>query len=201
MDFQFRHESLQTFLNLLASKEPGPAGGSAAAVATALAAGLVAMAARLSTESLVDAPTITADAERLRDLATELANDDAIAYREVMAAYRLPQGVDPDERQRRIRGALTRAADVPMDLAGIATETAVLSVRVLEEGKPSLRGDAFTAALLALAGIRAATTLAEINVALGGLDGDRLARARGYRATATELYRRLGTVDGDPEGP
>lgn len=56
----FGTESLERFLDRLASDEPAPSGGAAAAVAAALAAALVAMAARLSTGQLGDADAVAA---------------------------------------------------------------------------------------------------------------------------------------------
>ena len=82
-DLQFRDHALQTFLDHVASKTPTPGGGSVAAVAGAMAAGLVAMTARLSSTRLMDAPTITAEADRLREIALRLADHDAIAYQDV----------------------------------------------------------------------------------------------------------------------
>jgi len=199
-DLQFRDHALQTFLDHVASKTPAPGGGSVAAVAGAMAAGLVAMTARLSSTRLMDAPTITAEADRLREIALRLADHDAIAYQDVLAARSLPEGTDLDHRRHRLREALARAADVPLELAGVAARIAGLSIRLLEEGNPSVQGDVFTAALLAVAVIRAATMLTEINVNVGVLGGDRMLQAGRYRATAAELERRIGRLEGRSEG-
>src|SRR3712207_8271454 len=57
---------LGTFLDLVASGNPAPGGGSVAAVAVALAAGLSGMAARLSAGQLADADGLAASADAAR---------------------------------------------------------------------------------------------------------------------------------------
>ena len=54
---------------------PGPAGGTAAALATTMAAGLVRLVARVS-ESWSDAPGVAAQASALGDRSLALADDD-----------------------------------------------------------------------------------------------------------------------------
>jgi len=172
------------FLDLVASREPAPGGGASVAVAVALAAALTAMAARFSTEHLADADGLAGRAEGLRGEVVLLARADAVAYGRVLDANRAPRDVGEEERRQRIREALTEAADVPLSIAGIGAEVVGISARLAEEGNPNLRGDAVTAAVLAGAGVRAAATLVEINVSVGGADDGRLSRVAELRATA-----------------
>jgi methenyltetrahydrofolate cyclohydrolase len=75
-----------------------------------------------------------------------------------------------------VAGALPAAADVPMQVLEAGAEVAGLAARLAADGNPNLRGDA-VAALLAEAGVRAATELVTINLA--DVPGDeRPARAR-----------------------
>jgi len=171
------------FLDLVASREPAPGGGASAAVAVALAAALTAMAARFSTEHLADADRLAGRADGLRAEVVLLARADAAAYGRVLDAQQVPRD-DEEARRRKIREALTEAADVPLSVAGIGAEVAGLAARLAGGGNPNLRGDAVTAAVLAGAGVRAAATLVEINVSAGGTDDGRLPRAAGLRATA-----------------
>ena len=169
------------FLDMVASREPAPGGGASAAVAVALAAALTAMAARFSADHLADAETIADRAEELRNRVMPLAQADAAAYGRVLDAYRTPR--DDEKRRRRIREALSEAADVPLSIAEVGVEVAGNAARLVEEGNPNLRGDAMTAAALAKAGVRAAATLVEINVSAGGADDDRLSRVDQLLAT------------------
>ena len=172
---------LGRFVDMVASREPTPGGGASAAVAVALAAALTAMAARFSADHLADAETIADRAEELRNRVMPLAQADAAAYGRVLDAYRTPR--DDEKRRRRIREALSEAADVPLSIAEVGVEVAGNAARLVEEGNPNLRGDAVTAAALAKAGVRAAATLVEINVSAGGADDDRLSRVDQLLAT------------------
>lgn len=172
---------LGRFMDMVASREPAPGGGASAAVAVALAAALTAMAARFSADHLADAETIADSAEELRNRVMPLAQADAAAYGRVLDAYRTPR--DDEKRRRRIREALSEAADVPLSIAEVGVEVAGNAARLVEEGNPNLRGDAMTAAALAKAGVRAAPTLVEINVSAGGADDDRLSRVDQLLAT------------------
>ena len=173
---------LGRFVDMVASREPAPGGGASAAVAVALAAALTAMAARFSADHLADAETIADRAEELRNRVMPLARADAAAYGRVLDAYRTPLD-DDEKRRRRIREALSEAADVPLSIAEVGVEVAGNAARLAEEGNPNLRGDALTATVLAGAGVRAAATLVEINVSAGGADDDRLSRVDQLLAT------------------
>jgi len=176
-------QPLGDFLDLVASREPAPGGGASAAVTVALATALTAMAARFSTEQLADADELAARADELRDEVVPLAPADAVAYGLVLDAFRTPRD-DEEARRRKIRDALTEAADVPLSVAGVGAEVAGLAARLAGEGNPNLLGDAVTAAVLAGAGTRAAAALVEINVSAGGADDGRLSRVAELRATA-----------------
>ena len=182
---------LRAFLGLLADDQPAPAGGAAAALGVALAASLCAMAARLSGRQLPEAAELAAEAGRLADTVAPLAQADAEAYRAVIAARRRPTATpagpgapaepgapaapDDDQRRRRLAAALSDAADVPMRVAEIGAQVAVLAARLAAHGHPNLHGDAITAALLAEAGARSACALVRINLSAAESD-ERLAR-------------------------
>ncbi len=164
-------------MELVASREPAPGGGASAAVTVALAAALSSMSARFSTGHLVEAPALTERAEQLRSEVMPLARADAAAYGHVLESYRGQREGDKEGQRRKIREALSEAASVPLAVAEIGAELVGIAVRLVREGNPNLRGDAVVAALLAEAGVRAAAKLVEINVAAGGADNGRLARA------------------------
>ena len=184
--------SLREFLDRVASGGPAPGGGSVAAVAVALAAGLSGMAARLSAGQLADAPRLADLADASRRRVAPLARADAEAYGRVLDAYRES---DPETRKERLRDALSGAADVPLAVAEVGNEVAGIAARLVEEGNPNLEGDAMTAVLLADAGVRAAAALAEINLSSANVEDDRLGQANElvYRTAATV---RRATEDG-----
>ena len=175
---------MRGFLDQLAARTPTPGGGGAAAVTGAMAAGLVAMAARFSASRLPGAGDLADQADELRRRAAGLADLDAQAYAAVLDALRLPR----EAGQR--REALLGAAVVPLEIAEIGAEVAQLAVRVAEAGNPNLRGDAVTGALLAAASARSAACLVDINVGLGGLDPELSRRAVRAVADADDAAER-----------
>jgi methenyltetrahydrofolate cyclohydrolase len=174
-------DPVERFLDRIASAEPEPAGGSVIAVAVAMAAGLVAMAARLAHE-WPQASEVVERAEALRSSMATLALADADAYAKVVEALRLPS--DSPSRAGELEAALSGAADVPLAVAEAAAEVAVLAALVAQEGNERLRGDALVAAELAEAGARGAAELVAINLA--GRDDPRVRRAKDL-AAATRL--------------
>ena len=154
---------------------PAPGGGGASAVTAALAAGLVAMAARFSTAQLPAAGNIAEQADRLRHRVAGLADEDATAYQAVLDAFALPDGAAG--RRERIRDTLHGAATVPLEIAEVAAQVGQLASGVAADGNPNLRGDAVTAAYLAEASARSAAALVDVNVRLGSLPADLSQRA------------------------
>jgi formiminotetrahydrofolate cyclodeaminase len=167
------HEPVERFLDRLASADAAPAGGSVAAVAVAMAAGLVAKAARLA-HDWPQASEVVERAEALRSRLATLTLADADAYAKVLEALRLPG--DSPSRAADVAAALSGAADVPLAVAEAASELALLAALVAQEGNDQLRGDAVVAAELAEAGVRGAAELVAIN--LGGGDDPRVRRAK-----------------------
>jgi methenyltetrahydrofolate cyclohydrolase len=167
---------LREFLELVGSGSPAPGGGSVAAVAVALAAGLAGMAARLSKGQLTDAAMLADRADASRRRVAPLARADAESYGRVLDALRLPR--DAETRTERIKDALSGAADVPLAVAEAGSEIAGIAARLVEEGNPNLKGDAMTAVFLADAGVNASAALAEINLSSANVQDDRLGRAQ-----------------------
>src|SRR5207302_1059081 len=70
----FLDQPVRGFLDQLAARTPTPGGGGAAAATGAMAAGLVAMAARFSARQLPEAGDLADQADRLRYMASQLAD-------------------------------------------------------------------------------------------------------------------------------
>jgi formiminotetrahydrofolate cyclodeaminase len=184
----FLDRPVRGFLDQLAARTPTPGGGGAAAVTGAMAAGLVAMAARFSATRLPDAGELADQADELRRRLAQLAEEDAQAYAAVLEALRLPR--DASEREVQRQEALLGAALVPLEIAGIGARVALMAARLAETGNPNLRGDAVTGAVLAAASARSAASLVDINVELGGLDPGLSQQAAQAAADAGDAARR-----------
>ena len=144
--------------DVLAEPGPGPAGGSAAALATTMAAGLVRLVARVS-HDWDEAPGIAAQAAALGDRALLLADDDHRVYARALAQLGAPA------RDAALGEALRHAARVPLEIAETAADVAALAALAAREGAEAVRGDAWAAATLAEAAATAASRLVKVNLA------------------------------------
>jgi formiminotetrahydrofolate cyclodeaminase len=156
----------------LASSDPVPGGGSAAALAGAMAAALVAMVAELTSgrseytahEAAINELRVGALARRA--LLLELAEEDSIAYDSVVRARRMPRQSDSEREARAeaLRSAMLDAARVPLRTAVVAAEVLELAERIAPIGNRNAVSDAGVAAQLAAAALRGAILNVRINL-------------------------------------
>jgi formiminotetrahydrofolate cyclodeaminase len=161
---------LSELLELVAAPEPAPGAGSVLALSAALAAAVLAMAARASRDDWREAAGIAAQAESLRARAAPLAARDAEAYQAALSAREAAAGLDPDHRDWEIGRAFARAAEAPLELVRISSDVAELSRQVAVRAAGQLRPDALAAASLAAACARGAAELVAVNLTLSEND-------------------------------
>ena len=137
-------------------------------MALGMGAALVAMTARLTTGRR-KFRAVQADMERviercdaIRASALELAEADAEAYGEGMAAFGLPRGSDGERssRQAAIASACEQASRVPLRVAAAAADVIELAAETAEKGNPNVISDAGAGAAMARTAIR----ICEMNV-------------------------------------
>ena len=165
-------KTLKEFQDALASSDPTPGGGSAAAVALGQAAALAIMVSELTLakESLSDGWAISEKVKSIADpflkTSLELATSDSEAFDAVVASFRLPRESDEDKDRRRvaIREATLGAADVPYQTAMSAMQLLKLLPELAEKGNPNAASDVGVAALLASAALKGAIFNVEINL-------------------------------------
>jgi glutamate formiminotransferase/formiminotetrahydrofolate cyclodeaminase len=153
-----------SFLQRLAAGTATPGGGSAAAYAAAMAAGLVGMVARLTQgkKKYMDVEAqmiaIAAKADQLQMELEASVTQDAEAFQAVMQAYALPKGSEGEQAQRAeaIQLSLQRAAEVPLQVATRATRVLELASQVAHHGNINAITDAGSAGMLAIAALQAA---------------------------------------------
>ncbi len=161
--------TLDGWIDELAGGAPVPGGGSAAALAGALAAALVAMVARLTIGRKAYAKAeprmrqVLAEAEALRGQLRRLVDDDSVAYAKVSAAYKLPK--DDPRRRRAVDEALVGAAEVPLVVARGANRLIALAREVDAIGNRNASSDARVGAALARAALEGAVENVRVNVA------------------------------------
>ena len=166
--------SVETFLNELASAAPAPGGGSAAALAGATGAALVAMVARLTIgrknyENVsAEFENILPRADALRAELLQFIQEDANAYQRVMNAYQLPKNTDAEKSARTtaIQDALKNASLVPLRVAKACAQVFEMSEAAAARGNKNAASDAGAGALMSEAGLRAALLNVDINLGL-----------------------------------
>jgi methenyltetrahydrofolate cyclohydrolase len=177
--------TVQDFVDHLASASPTPGGGSASALAGAMAAAMVEMACNLTVgrEKFRDVEaqmqTVLARAGELRRDLLAAVDEDTRSYNAVSEAYKMPRDTEAQkaERTAAIQAALKYATEVPLKVARAASETAQLALIAVEKSNPNVASDARVARLLADAAREGAIANVEIN--LGSItDGDFIERMR-----------------------
>jgi formiminotetrahydrofolate cyclodeaminase len=165
-------QTVGQFLDDLASGEPTPGGGSAAALSGAMAAALVAMVCNLSMGKKqyaafeVEAQSILTRAEALRNVLQQLAQEDVDIFNRLMASYRLPRETDADAATRKaaIQRVTRAATEVPLRTARAIVDLVPLLAPLVRYGNRTAVSDVGAAALLIQAGVPMALLNVEINV-------------------------------------
>ncbi len=201
--------TLASFLDRLASGEPAPGGGAAAALAGATAAALVAMACRVTARRAPSEALAAAvdAADELRHRLMALMHEDVEAYAAVLESRRAPS----ERRASLVDAAMRRATTVPLDTARAAAEVLELSATILEAVRTSVVGDLWVAVTLAGAALDASALTARVNLQeLAEDDFARVARdtlerlaagAHARRALAQRLAARAGAAGHDAGRP
>lgn len=196
-------KSLEPFLEALASGEPTPGGGAAAAAMGALGASLALMCCRLP----VDKPEflerramfeeVARVADRLQKRFIEAVDEDVSAYNAVVAALKMPKGT-PEEKAIRsaaLQKAFKWATNVPLQVAEMAADTLDLLEPLSRNGLPGAISDVGVGARAAHAAFDGASYNVRINLAsIKDLDFASQARAR-LEAARTRTEKLAGAID------
>ena len=160
-------ESIGGYLARLASREPTPGGGAAAALHAAQGAALVAMVARYTTGLKYEqhaelVQRIISAADGLVVEALRLADADEHAFQGVIDSYKLPSGTEELKAARAasIQQALVVAAQTPAQLIKLAGAVVDLGAELFEVANPNVISDIAAAADAA----RAAASTARVNI-------------------------------------
>jgi formiminotetrahydrofolate cyclodeaminase len=188
--------SLTEVLEAFSSSAPTPGGGSAAALAGALGASLLAMVAGLpKTRSNTPEERATLDEARgkileLRDRLTDLIDRDSAAYDAVVAAYRRPKATDAEKAARKaaIQDALKLATEVPLETCVAITDVVRQAGIVGESGNPSAGSD--IAVALQLLGVAGQGALFNIETNIGSVTDQDF--AAGVTRRVKEAYAGTG---------
>ncbi len=160
------------YLDKVAAGTAAPGGGSVAALNAALAASLTEMVANLTVgkkgyeavEEEMEA--LAGKASQLRKKLAAAIDQDADAYTEVMAAYKLPKTTDEETtvRKQKIQEAIKHAALVPLEVARDALAVIDLAGQAIRNGNKNAASDGAVAAMNARTAALAAIYNVKINL-------------------------------------
>lgn len=191
--------TLSDFTAQLASAQPAPGGGGAAALTGALAASLTAMAANVTAAnpryaersdalcSLIDA------CETQRTTLLALIEADAAGFLPLQKAYAIPK-TDPD-RAAKLAAAAQTACLAPLAMLEHCMQTALLLTAALETASPLLRSDVGCAAALCRAAAEAAAMNVFVNTGLLAPDERAATEARAEDLRAAVVQSCTQTAD------
>ncbi|MBL8014221.1 MAG: cyclodeaminase/cyclohydrolase family protein [Candidatus Omnitrophica bacterium] len=157
----FKNHTLKEYLDRLSAREPVPGGGSAAALSSALGAGLIAMVIEYSMGKGKPKAVEKKFAQLLKKVSSirqellDLVDQDAKAYLGVVAARKL----DIKAQKK----ASLYASRVPRQICQLSYMAVDLTPYVVQEGNPHLLSDVEVALELLLAGYHSALVMIKVN--------------------------------------
>lgn len=160
------------FLSILASNSPAPGGGSVAALAGSLGAGLSSMVCNLTIgkEKYADVQKeikkTLKKSEQIRKKLTFLIDKDTEAFNDVMKAFKMPKESEDQKKKRSnaIQNGYKKAAMVPLETAETCAEILDVAKVVAENGNENSITDAAVSAIMAKAGVEGAILNVKINL-------------------------------------
>jgi formiminotetrahydrofolate cyclodeaminase len=194
-------ENVEAFLRVLDPTDNSTGGGTASAVAGAMAAALVAMVARLSIGKEGLEPEsfyrgLIAEAEALSAELFDGGLDDSEAFMGVRAAYRLDKDTDEKAAARReaIQKATLQAANVPLANMERCWRVLELAMSLKGHSNPNAASDLECAMHLGRAGLLGCADNVEIN--LSTIADREVAKALAERAGSIKAlaFARLPTT-------
>lgn len=203
MESRLPEMTVRGMVERLATSDPAPGGGSAAAVAGAMGAALIQMVVELTVgRPMADGhegtlAEIRAAAAAWQSELINLAELDANAYEAVVRARRLPRDSERERRARTVQvdAAVREATRIPLAAAKAASAVLDLAEQAAPIGNRNAISDVGVAGLLAVAALRGAALNVEINLPYLGSDealrNEAAAEVASLLATADERDRRV----------
>lgn len=164
------------YLDRVASTDPTPGGGAAAAVTAAQGAALLSMVCNLTigkkrfADVEEEVVSILANTEGARQVMLRLGDRDMQVFEEVMQAYRMPKATaeELERRNKAIQTALKASSEVPFELFLHCIVAFQDADRLEEIGNPSVLSDVHVGRYLLVAAMLSAKANVEVN--LDGID-------------------------------
>lgn len=186
--------NVSEFVDLMASAEPAPGGGSASALNGALGAGLASMVCALTVgkkkyaEYEAEAIAAQQKAAALKDRFVDIIDRDTEAFNAVSAVFAMPKGTDEEKAARKaaMQAALKGCTISPFEMMELACEALELVRSLVGRSNASAASDLGCAALNLRSAIQGAWLNVCINV--GGISDE--AFAQEYRSKGEALLEK-----------
>ena len=188
----YRGLSVREFTRFLASAEPVPGGGGAAALVGALGVALGNMVAVLTlgkpkyAEVEAEVAELRRRGEALQERLLEQMNADAEGFRPLVAAYKLPK--DEPRRAEILEQATLRACGTPMEIMELGAAAIPVIAELARKGSRMAVSDAGCAAVA----VRAAVEMAYLNLLINTRSLRGREQAEALNARGQELLTRVG---------
>jgi formiminotetrahydrofolate cyclodeaminase len=169
---RFRDLTVDQFIAVLASGEPTPGGGAAAAIAGSLGGALVAMVASLSEgrPKYADHQALLVEAKaaglELADRLLNLADEDATAFDGFGVAMKMPRDTDEQKavRTKALQAAARAAIEAPFKTVQACLEVAAMAEAMAGRSNKNASSDLEVAGLMAVAAAHAAAANVFVNL-------------------------------------
>jgi formiminotetrahydrofolate cyclodeaminase len=164
----YSEKPLHEYCKVLGSKSPVPGGGSASALVGAAGAALLAKVANftLGKEKYKavenEMASILGRSEALRENFTRLCSEDAVAYKKLCGAFKLPK--DDKHRKDKVEAALKEATTVPFEICKASHDGIKLCISAAEKGNKNLITDSGIASLMLKCAFESGLLNVEINL-------------------------------------
>lgn len=196
----YTKESCRDFTALLASENPTPGGGGAAALAGALGTALGEMVAALTVGKKryagveEEIRAAAAELEELREMLLDTVMEDAEGFIPLSQAYRLPK--DEPGREERLEMATLTACTAPKKIMELALRAMELTKLMAEKGSVMAVSDAGCAAAM----LKAAVDSAALNVYINTKSLKDRAEAERLNAACLEIQKSCEELHGEIYG-
>ena len=164
------NNNIETFLNVLEPEDTSTGGGSASAIAGAMAGALLSMCCQLSTKEAGEyEDALRKTAILAKELSSQLLDggtQDTLAFQAVRSAYQLPKETEDNRENRRqaIQAAWYQAARIPLDNAARCLQVASLATDLAGQINLRVHSDLRCSMLLARAGALGCLENVDINL-------------------------------------
>ncbi|MDD4568639.1 MAG: cyclodeaminase/cyclohydrolase family protein [Tepidanaerobacteraceae bacterium] len=166
------NNSINEFLDILASEEPAPGGGAASALVGAVGTALLSMVANLTvgkqkfkaSEHLMK--ELLEEASTLQEDLARLISEDAEAFNKVTEVFKMPKNTDEEKanRKQKMQEALKFATQVPFTIMEKTVEALCLHEKSLGHTNPQALSDTGVGTLCLNTALKGAWLNVKINL-------------------------------------